>query len=123
MGIRAERFTREAKLVLRLGSKYSLSTNLKESLMTLVTATTHAFLPKFKALHDVEEAKGLEAWQKAITRDIHSVSEPRRSKRDLLVSKGIKDLKNMDVILKLADKNLGIVAIHKHVYLNMARNM
>lgn len=109
-------------MVLRLGHKFALERRLKASLLLLTDATKAAFYKEFKALHNDSEKEGLDAWARAITRDIKVLPEPRPSKLDLLVSKGIRDLKRLPIILKQADKNLGLVPIHRHVYEMMCRD-
>ena len=122
LGMRLEHFTPEARLVLRLGHKFALERKLRASLLVLAQDTHDAFQKKFNALSNQEEKDGLKAWLTAISRDINIVEEPRLKKLDLLVAKGIRDLRKLPVILKQADKNLGLVPIHRHVYEMMVRD-
>ncbi len=78
------------------------------------------YTSSFNALTNQAEREGLQRWQRAILNDIEErVTETKPKKLDLLIGKGIRDLRAMDVILKQADKNLGIVPIHGHVYNRM----
>lgn len=71
---------------------------------------------KFNALSDLEEKRGLQSWYRNIAKDIRSVPRQNANRIDILVKKGIHDLKDMDIVLKQADKNLGIVPMHHHIY-------
>lgn len=122
LGMRIDHFSPEARLVLRLGHKFAMERALRAPLHMLAQATHGAFQKKFRALGTQEEKDGLDAWLTAISRDINIIQEPRVKKLDLLVAKGIRDLQKLPVILKQADKNLGLVPIHRHVYEMMVRD-
>ena len=112
-------FTPEAKLVLRLGHKFAVKRKLKPSLSTLVHATFAEYEGQFNKLLQERERAGIQGWFNAILNDIHKIKEDKPKKLDLLISKGIRDLKALDIVLKHADKNLGLVPVHWHTYRNM----
>lgn len=47
---------------------------------------------------------------------ISRLSEPRQSRLERIIYRGIQDLKKMDIVVKQADKNLGMVAMRTCVY-------
>lgn len=147
-----ELFSPEARLVLRLGHKFAIESELKSSLKLLAEATYEAFAAKFNASNrrstslpatttqltftrqpsndgnttlqwamssDTNRESGIDGWKRSILRDIELIEEPKRSKLDLLVLKGIRDLRKLPIVLKQADKNLGLVPIHTHIYEQM----
>ena len=121
LGMRVQHFSPEARLVLRLGHKFALERRLRPTLSMLTEATKTVFEKNFKALRTIEERNELELWANAMDRDIQKIYEPRPQKLELLIAKGIRDLAKLPVILKQADKNLGLVPIHKHVYNMMCK--
>lgn len=121
LGMRLDNFSPEARLVLRLGHKFALERKLQASLMALTNATMSSFSREFAALSNDEEKQGLDAWVQAMTHDIKGIREPKVSKIDILISKGMRDLAKLPVVLKQADKNLGLVPIHRHIYEMMCR--
>lgn len=121
MGIPLESFTPEARMVLRLGAKYARAGLLKKSLQGLLDSTAFQYDGRFRELHCAAEYRGFLTWKSNVQREIDKLPDPKWSRRELLISKGIRDLRNMDIVLKLSDKNLGIVPIEKTLYLKMAR--
>lgn len=117
----ADAFSPEAKMVLRLGAKYAREGDLHQSLIKLFRSTVYEFDPRFRCLQNAEEFRAFEAWQRKVSREIDKVPRRGPSRRERLISKGIRDLKDSGCILKLSDKNLGIVPIEKSLYLTMAR--
>ena len=106
-------------MCLRLGYKFALRGNLHDSLNTLVESTYYKYCRKFHALSDESERRGIDNWRRAITTDVARIEAPPASRLDRIVARGIKDLKNMNIILKQSDKNMGIVAMHTHIYHRM----
>jgi hypothetical protein len=109
------KFSPEARLILRLGHKYSQSNILHTSLQGLVNATYQQYNSRIQRLSPVERAQ----WQNWYN-DMHLAirrlpADPPRY-IDSRIRKGVRDLKALPVVLKLADKNLGMVPIHETLY-------
>lgn len=88
---------------------------MKESLVTLVEETHSKYRCRIKDAHKPDEQNFL-VWKTRMTSEIQKMVETRASKLNRSISRGIRDLKKMDVVLKAADKNLGVVAIRTDIY-------
>lgn len=60
-----------------------------------------------------------ESWKRRMTEACREIFEEGPPRISTLIRKGIKDLREMDIVLKQADKNLGIVAIRRDIYNHM----
>lgn len=107
-------------MVLRLGSKFARVGDLKGSLKNLAESTYFEFEGMFRRLHNATEYEGLRSWRRNVNREIGNMPREKWTRRELLLSKGLRDLKAMNCIIKQADKNLGIVPIQKNLYRKMA---
>ena len=116
IGVRETHFSPEAKLVLSLGHKFALIGNLHSTLMSMLESTRTHYSSLFNALHRDEERQGLLRWTTRMKSSIMQCRKPSPHRIDVTVARGIQHLKQMGVVLKQADKNLGLVAMHPHVY-------
>lgn len=92
-----------------------MSRSLKEGLTTLINDVHSKYQSRIKNASKPDE-KYFQLWKKRMTSEVLNMRDARASKRSRTITKGLQDLKNMDIVLKAADKNLGIVAIRKDIY-------
>ncbi len=119
LGVRIEHFAPESKLVLNLGHKFAQLGSLRESLTQIRIAAEDRYQPLFNALTNPVEKQGIKRWSKRMEKSIAMLTQPKPTRLDWLVTSGIRKLKDMNVVLKQADKNLGLVAIHPHIHHRM----
>lgn len=120
IGIKRETFSPEAKVTLRLGHKFSVSRPLKESLQSLVEDTHGKYMNQLKDFSTTHH-KNFQLWKKRMTSEITNIQEPMGPRIARTIRKGLQDLKAMDIVLKAADKNLGVVAIRRDIYNHLLR--
>lgn len=101
--------------MLRLGHKFALKNPLSVALEELIQAVDMKYGRMFKAI-STREKDNWDMWIKAIRKKARRIKDQRLSKLHHLVLRGMQDLKNMDIVIKHSDKNLGIVAIRKNIY-------
>ena len=101
--------------MLKFGHKYALPKKLKPSLDKLAEATHKAYKPLINVMSTAEQ-RNWDSWLTRMKTGISRLREPKQSRLERIVHKGIQDLEKMDIIVKQADKNLGMVAMRKCVY-------
>lgn len=101
--------------MLRLGHKFALSEPLKPLLKALIDEVHSKGKQYFDRLSS-EEMANWNKLKKFTLREAEKLKEPKPAPLTFLLRKGIKDLKEMDVVIKQADKNLGIVPIRGDIY-------
>lgn len=87
--------------------------------MQLIDGTVFELGGKVTRLNYPAETRILGEWRTAIIKDVAPLRERSPSKLDWAILKGIRDLQKMDIVLKQADKNLGLVPIARQVYRRM----
>ncbi len=103
-------------MVLRVGGKFAIEPPLKPELVNL---TEQAFRLHHNAVQKLSrsEAERHKCWKDAILHSIETrVPEPKLRRRSLMLAKGIRHLRDLNVVVKLADKNLGMTAMAGPVY-------
>lgn len=98
-----------------MGHKYALLHELKPTLATLVDEAYIKYNRAFAAL-SAEEERNWKAWHNQMSRKVQEIPEPERTGLTRTILRGIRHLKNMNVICKQADKNLGLVPIRRDIY-------
>lgn len=68
------------------------------------------------------EGRAWEAWKKVMTLAIAKIPLQKHPWIDVQISKGIRDLKQMPIVTKLADKNLGMIPMHGEIYNKLLRD-
>lgn len=110
-----DRLSSEAIMVLRVGGKYSIEPPLKPQLESLLEQS-HLRHKVSIANLSAEEKEMHEFWKAAMAKSITDITEPRISRRSLLLAKGMRHLRDLNLVLKLADKNLGLTAMFGPTY-------
>lgn len=77
--------------------------------------TFKTYQSKFATLSEIEK-RNWTSWYSRMKSKIQRIPEPRETHLDRTIYRGITDLKKMDVVIKQADKNLGMVAIRTDIY-------
>lgn len=101
--------------MLKLGHKYATAPHLKDSLTDLIEACHTKYHKTFNNLSAIERTNW-DGWRRRTLNWVSKLDEPRRQRTDMVVRCGIKQLREMDIVLKQADKNLGLVAIKTSIY-------
>lgn len=105
--------------MLRIGHKFAFKANLRGSLSRLIKETDDKLGKKFANLTTLE-AKNWHNWKLENLRKIIRIQD-NPDRIELRLNKGIRDLKNLNVVIKQADKNLGLVPIRGDIYNAMVR--
>ena len=113
-----EKFSPEAKTVLKIGHKFAFNTGLKHSLALLINNTEDKFQGRINTLTQ-QERDNWKAWKLNSLRYIARLTPRPSEPLSRVLRKGIQDLKDMNVIVKQADKNFGLVAIRGDIYNGM----
>lgn len=101
--------------MLRLGHKFATPPHLKETMEDLLKTVYQNNSGRISGLSRQESNNWMKWFEKA-KRMLKMTDEPKPSRLIMKISKGIHDIKNMDVVIKQADKNLGIVPIKGSIY-------
>lgn len=88
---------------------------LRESLKFLVEQTHSKYVNRFK-YSSKSDVNNFELWKKRLTSEVSSIENEKEPHLCRLIRKGLSDLKNMDIVLKAADKNLGVVVMRRDIY-------
>ena len=86
------------------------------TLENILQSAVQKYKPLFNALHSEHEREGLLRWKNRMEKSIADCKKPKQRRIDFIVAKGIQHLRDMGVVLKQTDKNLGLVAMHPHIY-------
>lgn len=108
-------------MALRLGHKFALPHSKKEALKGLLNTVKKSYDSIFSSLSP-SEYNNWKKWMTSLNKKVDKQREERRSMHTRLLLRGIKDLKQMDVVVKQADKNLGIVPISGRIYRRLRSN-
>lgn len=102
-------------MVLRVGGKYAIEPPLKPQLESLLD---QAYLRHKVSIENLSasERERHKVWKDAMKKSIDEIQEPRISRRSLLLAKGMRDLRDLNLVVKLADKNLGMAAMFGPTY-------
>lgn len=110
-----DRLSSEAIMVLRVGGKYAIEPPLKPQLEILLEQAHRRHKVSIENLSANE--KGMhKIWKTDMEKSIADIQEPRISRRSLLLAKGMRQLRDLNLVLKLADKNLGLTAMFGPTY-------
>lgn len=101
-----------------MGHKFAFKANLRRSLSRLVKETDEKFGKKIGSCP--KQKYNWTKWKVNVLKHIVKIQD-KPTPLELTASKGIRDLKNMNVIVKQADKNLGLVPIRGDIYAAMVR--
>lgn len=104
---------------MRVGHKYAYKADLRRSLARCMSETKNVFGKRIDALSTTEAARW-HKWRLSVVTQIaqtQDYSDPLEFK----LTKGIRDLRGMDVIIKQSDKNLGLVPVRGDIYNAMLR--
>jgi hypothetical protein len=107
--------TVNAKLILKLGHKFAHPSPLVPALARCLTTAHHQYRPRIQRL-DPLALPNIDTWLNQCKTRLSSIPQERPSFLSSQIYRGVKDFKAMPVILKLADKNLGLVAMSENVY-------
>ena len=115
MDIGLDRLSKEAIMVLRVGGKYAIEPPLKPQIESLLE---QAYLRHKVSIENLSasERERHKVWKDAMKKSIAGIQEPRISRRSLLLAKGMRDLRDLNLVIKLADKNLGLTAMFGPTY-------
>lgn len=102
------------KLVLRIGHKFAFAHRLRHSLNGIIQEVDHGMSSVLKKL-SIQEQCNFKKWKAKILRHITS-QQDWKPKVEAKIWSGIKELKNMKLVTKQADKNLGLVAVRGDIY-------
>jgi len=95
-----------------------VSRPLKPTLRALIESTHASLQYHFDSLSE-QERNNWDEWKKMLLKETDQICEPRPTPLVRKIRKGIKDIKAMEVVIKPADKNLGIVPIRGDYYNNL----
>ena len=109
-----EKLSSDAKLVLRLGHKFAIHPDIRKSLHQIITSVSDSVISKINRLPQIDQ-HNFRKWK------INNVKYLTQLKyRPPLIERkikyGINDLKNINCVIKQADKNMGITAIRGDIY-------
>lgn len=120
IGFSAEKISKEAKLVLRIGHKFAFCANIHKSISEIIQELDKKIGKKITKLSKTE-TKNWHQWKLSALKYILSKKHKPKPIESML-QKGITDLKNMEIVVKQADKNLGLVPIRGDYYAAMLRS-
>ena len=86
----------------------------------MVTQTFDKFESTFSSFSSTE-ATNWNQWKKMMLKDVEAIKPEGPPRLSARLRKGVKDLKELNLVLKHADKNLGLVAIRGDIYNHMVR--
>jgi hypothetical protein len=110
-----DRLSKEAIMVLRVGGKYAIEPPLKPQLESLLDQSYLRHKVSIENL-SASERERHKVWKDAMKKSIADIQEPRIARRSMLLAKGMRDLRDLNLVVKLADKNLGITAMFGPTY-------
>ena len=113
-----DKFSPEAKAVLKIGHKFAFNKRLKNSMALLINNVHDKFQGRINTLSS-QERDNWKAWKLNSLRYIARLTPRLSEPLTRVLKKGIQDLKEMNVIVKQADKNFGLVAIRGDIYNGM----
>ena len=119
IGFSSSKLSPAAKLVLRVGHKYAFRADLRRSLSQLVQETDKKYAARIKRLSDAE-GENWRKWKLRVITDLAHLKQPPL-RIESMIRNGIRDLKAMEIVIKQADKNLGLVPIRGDIYAAMIR--
>lgn len=105
--------------MLRIGHKFAFKGNLRHSLSRLVKETDDRLGKRINNCSKLEKSRWHQ-WKLDTIREIVNIKDTP-DHIESAVYRGIQHLKELDVILKQADKNLGLVPIRGDIYNAMVR--
>lgn len=98
-----------------MGHKFALRRPIRESLTALIEETHGKYVNRFKHSSKTD-VKNFELWKNRLTSEAANTQEGKPPRHCRTIRQGLKDLKAMDVVLKAADKNLGVVVMRRDIY-------
>jgi hypothetical protein len=116
-----DRLSKEAIMVLRVGGKYAIEPPLKPQLESLLDQSYLRHKVSIENL-SASERERHKFWKDAMKKSIADIQEPRIARRSMLLAKGMRDLRDLNLVVKLADKNLGITAMFGPTYRKCLEN-
>ena len=105
--------------MLRIGHKYAFRPDIRRSLSQLVTQTDEKLGQRICNLSSIEKTNW-NKWKLSVIKEITTLKQPPKPV-ERSIMEGIKDLKSMEIVIKQADKNLGLVPIRGDYYAAMLR--
>lgn len=102
-------------MALKLGHKFALPHSNKGALTELLETVQTGYDKVFSLLSPIEY-RNWKNWIERLKKRVSRMKEEKQTMHTRLILRGIQDLKSMDVVIKQADKNLGIVPIACQVY-------
>ena len=115
IGVPLHRMSKESILVLRLGGKAAIEPPVRPILRSLVN---HGFSAHRGAVSRVStlELNRFTQWKEATLQDIDTIEEPKIRALSFHLAKGMRHLRDMNLVAKMADKNLGLTVMAGPVY-------
>ena len=110
-----DKLPKEAVKVLQLGGKYAAYKPLKQTLLQLID-TAYAKLNPMVSRLSTRESQALAFWKSSLVKEAQGVEERKPPYLHFLLRKGMDALQEMNLVLKLADKNMGLTAMYGPVY-------
>ncbi len=105
--------------MLRVGHKYALRNPLRKSLFGLIQEVEQKYGQTISKLSD-KEAANWKKWKLNLLRETVRLDEPPKY-LDKILKEGMDEIRQMQVVVKQADKNLGLVPIRGDIYRAMVK--
>ena len=105
--------------MLRIGHKYAFKADLRKSISRLVKESDDKFGKAIAAVSP-QEKTNWQKWKLTMIKKLVKLQD-KPSQLEERLKRGIQDLKKMEIIIKPADKNLGLVPIRGDIYNAMLR--
>lgn len=95
-----------------------MSGNVRNPLLHLTEETYQKYEKRMRGISPFE-ALNWKMWKRKMNEDCNKIKEEGPPHISAKIRKGIREMKGMNIVIKQADKNLGIVAIRKDIYNHM----